>query len=82
MTGTRISQGQVQMSSAKSHETLSRQWTLLNLIPHRGHGKSAAELMQALADEGYQITKRTVERDLNDLSVVFKLVTDDSNPQR
>lgn len=70
------------MSSAKSYETLSRQWALLHLIPHRGHGKSAAELMQALVDQGYQISKRTVERDLNDLTEVFKLVTDDSNPQR
>lgn len=71
------------MSAAKSHETLSRQWELLNMIPMRGQGKSAAELMQALADLGYQISKRTVERDLNDLSMVFPLLSDDSaSPQR
>lgn len=71
------------MSAAKSHETLSRQWELLNMIPVRGLGKSAAELMQALTDQGYQISKRTVERDLNDLSMVFPLLSDDSSsPQR
>lgn len=70
------------MSAAKSHETLSRQWELLNLIPERGQGKTAAELMQALTDQGFCISKRTVERDLNDLSMVFPLLTDDSNPQR
>ncbi len=71
------------MSSAKSHETLSRQWELLKAIPLRGQGKTAAELTQALTDQGFQITKRTVERDLNDLSLVFPLLTDDScSPQR
>lgn len=71
------------MSSAKSHETLSRQWELLKIIPLRGQGKTAAELTQALTDQGFQISKRTVERDLNDLSLVFPLLTDDScSPQR
>jgi predicted DNA-binding transcriptional regulator YafY len=66
------------MSSAKSHATLSRQWELLSIIPKRGLGKSAAELTQVLKDAGFQVTKRTVERDLNDLSRIFLLQTDDS----
>ena len=59
------------MSSAKSHATLGRQWELLSIIPTRGLGKSAAELTQVLEDRGFQVSKRTVERDLNDLSLVF-----------
>ncbi len=71
------------MSSAKSHETLSRQWELLNAIPKRAPGKTAAELTKTLTDQGFAISKRTVERDLNDLSLVFPLMTDDSvSPQR
>ncbi|MCB5226632.1 WYL domain-containing protein [Alishewanella sp. 16-MA] len=66
------------MSSAKSHVTLSRQWELLNLLPTRGEGKTAAKLKTLLDDQGFKVTKRTVERDLNDLSMVFPIVSDDS----
>lgn len=68
------------MSSAKSHTTLSRQWELLNLIPTRGDGKTAAELQAALRDQGFDVTKRTVERDLNDLSMVFPILSDEGKP--
>lgn len=66
------------MSSAKSHVTLSRQWELLNLLPTRGEGKTAAQLKDLLDSQGFKVTKRTVERDLNDLSMVFPIVSDDS----
>ncbi|KKO47739.1 transcriptional regulator [Arsukibacterium sp. MJ3] len=66
------------MSSAKSHVTLSRQWELLNLLPTRGEGKTAAQLKASLDNHGFKVTKRTVERDLNDLSMVFPIVSDDS----
>lgn len=66
------------MSSAKSHVTLSRQWELLNLLPTRGEGKTAAELKGILDGQGFTVTKRTIERDLNDLSMVFPIISDDS----
>ncbi|MCC5451805.1 WYL domain-containing protein [Rheinheimera sp. UJ51] len=66
------------MSAAKSHVTLSRQWELLNLLPNRGLGKTAAELKSLLDDQGFKVSKRTVERDLNDLSMVFPIVSDES----
>ena len=66
------------MSSAKSHVTLSRQWELLNLLPTRGEGKTAAQLKDMLDSQGFAVTKRTVERDLNDLSMVFPIVSDES----
>lgn len=68
------------MSSAKSNNTLSRQWELLNLIPTRGEGKTANELQVSLKDRGYAVTKRTVERDLNDLSEVFPILTAEGKP--
>lgn len=68
------------MSSAKSNNTLSRQWELLNLIPTRGDGKTASELQASLRDHGYEVTKRTVERDLNDLSEVFPILTAEGKP--
>ena len=66
------------MSSAKSHVTLSRQWELLNLLPTRGEGKTALQLKEMLDSQGFSVTKRTVERDLNDLSMVFPIVSDDT----
>ena len=68
------------MSSAKSHSTLSRQWELLNLIPTRGDGKTASELQLSLRDQGFEVTKRTVERDLNDVSMVFPILSDEGKP--
>lgn len=66
------------MSSAKSYVTLSRQWELLNLLPTRGEGKTATQLNAMLDNQGFKVTKRTVERDLNDLSMVFPIISDDS----
>lgn len=66
------------MSSAKSHVTLSRQWELLNILPNRGAGKTASELHNMLNHNGFEVTKRTIERDLNDLSIVFPISCDDT----
>jgi predicted DNA-binding transcriptional regulator YafY len=43
------------------------------MIPERGAGKSSTQLHQHLLDAGYRCSKRTVERDLNDLSAIFPL---------
>lgn len=61
------------MPANKSRETLSRQWQLLKLLPQQGSGASSSELRQRLADAGHPTTKRTVERDLDELSSVFAL---------
>ncbi len=65
------------MPVADSRSTLSRQWELLKLLPNRLPGETAQQLTARLADAGYQISKRTVERDLNDLSLVFPLRCND-----
>lgn len=59
------------MPSDSSRNTLTRQWELLKLLPSHRPGKTAAELTQELADLGYKVTKRTVERDLDSLVAVF-----------
>lgn len=59
-----------------------RQWELLKQLPSQGTGKTASELTRALHDAGYNITKRQVERDLNELMEAFTLDRDDrSVPQ-
>jgi predicted DNA-binding transcriptional regulator YafY len=62
---------------AKIHQAIARQWQLLKLLPSRGPGKSARELAELLGQEGFEVTKRTVERDLNELLCLFPIVCND-----
>lgn len=68
------------MPADKKYRTLARQWELLKLLPTRGAGKTAAELTRALKEAGFPVTKRSVERDLNDLLDVFRLDRNDKSP--
>lgn len=65
------------MPSNKTRNTLARQWELLKLLPTRGTGKSAKEIADALAEAGFSVSKRQVERDLIDLQEVFGLKCND-----
>jgi predicted DNA-binding transcriptional regulator YafY len=58
---------------SKIHDAISRQWELLKILPSRGAGKSARELTQILEGRGFSVTKRTVERDLNELLGLFPI---------
>jgi len=57
--------------SHPTRHTIARQWQLLKLLPDRHPGKSAAQLQAALAKLGHKTSKRTVERDLNELATLF-----------
>lgn len=61
-----------------SREILERQWELLRLLPAKRPGKTARQLTEELATRGYQVVKRTVERDLRVLSTVFPLHCNDA----
>ena len=58
---------------------LLRLFELLKQLPSRGTGKTALELTKALSDAGYVITKRQVERDLNELMEAFPLDKNDTS---
>ena len=62
---------------AKIHQAIARQWQLLKFLPSRGPGKSARELAELLGQEGFEVTKRTVERDLNELLLLFPIRCND-----
>ena len=69
------------MSKSYKTSVLLRQIELLKQLPSRGSGKTATELTRALNDAGYSITKRQVERDLNELLEAFPIdKNDDSIP--
>jgi len=52
---------------------MARQWALLKLLPSRPPGKSAKELTDGLQGGHFPVTKRTVERDLVDLELIFPI---------
>lgn len=52
---------------------------LLKQLPSHGVGKTAYELTIVLNDAGYDISKRQVERDLNELMEAFPLDRDDNS---
>ncbi len=71
------------MPKQNNINSLARQWELLRIIPSRRPGITALDLTRQIADKGYTVTKRTIERDLRDLSMLFPLVADeDSVPFR
>ena len=58
-------------------ETLLRHWQTLRLIPRHPRKITAGDLCQHLGREGFTVGKRTVERDLQALSRIFPLVSDE-----
>lgn len=61
------------MSANRTRNTLTRQWELLKLMPSRPPGATARDLTGQLNEEGFAVSKRQVERDLNELAAVFPL---------
>src|SRR3990167_7684112 len=59
------------------HDTITRQWQLLRLLPRYPRKITAGDLQRLLADEGCETTKRTVERDLMSISDIFPVSLDD-----
>lgn len=67
------------MPFATTRATLSRQWALLRQLPSRSPGITSAELVWRLRDVGFSVSKRTIERDLNELSLIFPLERNDKS---
>lgn len=65
------------MSTTGTRQTLVRQWEMLKLLPTRPPGITARDICQLLNDEGFNVSKRQIERDLEQLSQSFALVCND-----
>lgn len=61
----------------KKTDTLLRQWMILKNIPLFPRKVSAAELTERVRSEGFDITKRTMERNLQSLSLAFPIQSDE-----
>lgn len=60
-----------------NQDTLIRQWHMLRMVPRYPHKATVQFIRGTLQGEGFEVTERTVQRDLNELSVVFPLTVDD-----
>ena len=65
------------MPSSSVHDATTRQWDLLQKIPSRSPGLTTTELLDGMQEAGYQVSKRTIERDLVALSRLFPLQCND-----
>lgn len=61
----------------EARQTLARQWAMLRAIPRAPQRATAAQIAERLEDEGFSVTRRTIERDLQGLSGLFPLSLDD-----
>lgn len=67
------------MPAEENRNTLARQWEMLKMLPSRRPGITARALAERLASDGFSVTKRTVERDLQALSGIFPLCCNDQS---
>lgn len=61
----------------KHQDSLFRQWHMLRAVPRYPQKVTAQALRQTLYDQGFDVTERTVQRDLTELSDVFPLIADE-----
>ena len=61
-------------------QVLRRQWATLNRIPRTPSKVGTRELMDELCKEGFDVSLRSIQRDLNMLSTIFPGLQSDDNP--
>lgn len=60
----------------KSTDTVYRQLAILHLLPHAPRKLSTAEIHRALLDQGFDVELRTIQRDLDRLSLHYPITND------
>jgi len=67
------------MPKSSVYNAIARQWELLKNLPTRGPGITAGGLTVRLRDLGFKVTKRSIERDLIELSGLFPIRCNDAS---
>lgn len=62
---------------ATNQQTISRQWNMLRLLPRFPRKITVQEIKGKLASADFEVTERTIQRDLQELSEVFPLTADE-----
>lgn len=65
------------MQNQSNNDTQLRQWAMLGHIPRHPRQISARDLTERLLGEGFDVSKRTVERDLISFSTIFPLISNE-----
>lgn len=60
-----------------NQKALLRQWHMLHMVPRAPRKISVQAIRAALADAEFVVTERTIQRDLQELSLVFPLLADE-----
>ncbi len=60
-----------------NQDTLYRHWHMLRLIPRYPGKVTTSQLRQSLGNQGFEVTARTLQRDLQELSRLFPLTVDE-----
>jgi len=61
-------------------DTTLRQWVMLTGIPRAPRKASNADIQELLQDNGFDVSLRTIQRDLRKLSSVFPIAADEHKP--
>ena len=76
------------MPQKDKSSTLLRQWAMMRMLTvsrsdskHDGRWDKASEIAAKLNATGYDVSVRTVQRDLKDLSEIFPIELNDNNPR-
>jgi len=64
------------MPQSASNDTILRHWAILRKIPFYPKSISASDLREKISDD-YEVTVRTIQRDLNKLSEIFPLIAEE-----
>ncbi len=64
------------------NEASIRQWAILKLLPRSPDMLSTGQILDRLGPQGIATSVRTVQRELNSLSISFPLVSDENKPLR
>jgi len=60
-------------------DTVMRQWMMLRMVPRAPSKISTIEIMNNLAAESFDISQRSIQRDLDKFSSIFPLTCDDAS---
>jgi len=58
-------------------DTVMRQWQMLRMVPRSPSKIATTDIKHGLAAEGFEVTQRTIQRDLEKFSSIFPLECDD-----
>lgn len=63
----------------KNQDSVLRQWHMLRNVPREPQKTTVTELRAKLKGDGYEVTARTIQRDLIELATIYPLITEERN---